>query len=337
MVAHIYWGFLGPETLQSERRVRTLGLGSAVRHFNEIAVPGMGGVWFCKQLLLPLLGIHVAESAQAAGMTVSNIEIANAIEALACLSTYQELDWGRDPRLKGGQKLRGASQPSFTQARMRSFYVSQPMRMSTVEPLLALGLVDGDGERFNSMRLNEKGTRFLKSAINNFSPRNRSVSAHLLAWVRGSEPAVTTYQLTQAISPLTRMSSNALAILREQIETYGPGSNRRRAALRWVSSDGISPDWEASPAEIDDSHWSDLRTGARFFMARDAAIDLLDAVEQEIASSGGKGLPSNATQRSAKITELTERLRFKAQEFLQGGDEQDLFGPARVFCHECVT
>ncbi|MGO6846283.1 hypothetical protein [Rhizobium ruizarguesonis] len=317
--------------------MRTLGLGAAVRHFNEIAVPGMGGVWFCKQLMLSLLGIHVAGNAQATGMAVSNIEVANAIEAVACLSAYQDLNWNRDPRLKGGQKLRGASQPSFSQARKRSFYVSQPMRMSTVEPLLALGFVDGDGERFNAMRLNDKGNRFLSSALDKFAPRNRSVPAHLLAWVRGSEHAVTTYQLTQAISPLSRMPPFSIAILREQIEAYGPGSSRRRAALRWVSSNNVFTDWDTRPEEIDENHWHDLRIGARFFVARDAAIDLLDAVEQEIASAGGKGVPVDSTQRFGRLTELTERLRSKAQAFLREAGDTNLFGDARTFCRECVT
>ena len=39
------WGLLGPESLPSARRVRTLGLAAAVRRFNERAVPGIGGVW----------------------------------------------------------------------------------------------------------------------------------------------------------------------------------------------------------------------------------------------------------------------------------------------------
>jgi hypothetical protein len=32
------WGLLGPEKLSSERRTRTLGLGAAVREFNDLAV-----------------------------------------------------------------------------------------------------------------------------------------------------------------------------------------------------------------------------------------------------------------------------------------------------------
>jgi hypothetical protein len=49
--ARMNWGLLGPEVLGSQRRMRTLGLGTVVRKFNDLAVPGMGGVWFGKQLL----------------------------------------------------------------------------------------------------------------------------------------------------------------------------------------------------------------------------------------------------------------------------------------------
>jgi hypothetical protein len=40
----IEWGLLGPEALASQRRTRTLGLGAAVRAFNDLAVPGLGNM-----------------------------------------------------------------------------------------------------------------------------------------------------------------------------------------------------------------------------------------------------------------------------------------------------
>ena len=39
-----YWGLLGAETVESTKRTRTLGLGAAVRAFNDLAVPGIGRV-----------------------------------------------------------------------------------------------------------------------------------------------------------------------------------------------------------------------------------------------------------------------------------------------------
>ena len=57
----MFWGLLGPETLNGERRTRTLGVGAAVRCFNDLAVPGTGGVWFGKQVLLATLGFGAHE------------------------------------------------------------------------------------------------------------------------------------------------------------------------------------------------------------------------------------------------------------------------------------
>ena len=57
------WGVLGPGRIESVRRVRTLQLVATTRDFNERAVPGLGGVWFGRQLFLATLGLRVAERA----------------------------------------------------------------------------------------------------------------------------------------------------------------------------------------------------------------------------------------------------------------------------------
>ena len=92
------WGLLGPEFLPNTRRTRTLGLGASVRTFNDLAVPGLGGVWYGKQLLLAVLGVEVAEDARNGGAKVQNIEVANAIEALACWLAFDSNGWRRDAR-----------------------------------------------------------------------------------------------------------------------------------------------------------------------------------------------------------------------------------------------
>ena len=81
---------LAPENVKPSRRRLTLGLGKAVMLYNEAAVPGLGGMWFIRQAALALLGIRIAEETPHAG---SKIEVANAIEALACWIGYQERDW----------------------------------------------------------------------------------------------------------------------------------------------------------------------------------------------------------------------------------------------------
>ncbi len=129
------WGLLGPEQLAGSRRTRTLGLAAAVRNFNQLAVPGLGGVWFGKQLVLPTLGVIVADRLRRAGRSAKPIEIANAVEALACWCAFKINGWQRDSRLRGVQKLAGKNSLTFTQLRRHGFYVTQPMRMATVQAL----------------------------------------------------------------------------------------------------------------------------------------------------------------------------------------------------------
>lgn len=106
-MVEMQWGLLGPEKLASERRTRTLGLGATVRAFNDLAVPGMGGVWFGKQLLLATLGVAVAEGVRNAHKRAQNIEVANAVEAIACWLALNNSDRKSDPRLRGATKMRG--------------------------------------------------------------------------------------------------------------------------------------------------------------------------------------------------------------------------------------
>ncbi len=154
------WGLLGPESISNERRTRTLGLSSAVRKFNDLAVPGMGGVWFAKQLLLPVLGISIAERLRRDGTNIQNIQVANAVEALSCWLSLNKNGWRSEPRLRGATKMRERSQSDFATVRKSSFYVSTPMRASAVQPLPSLGLIEARGERFNAFHLFRHQLRF---------------------------------------------------------------------------------------------------------------------------------------------------------------------------------
>ena len=108
-------------------------------------------VWYSKQLLLSTLGVAVAEEARNRGAKVQNIEVANSIEALACWLALNGNGWSRDTRLRGNSKLQGKDDFSFRRVRQRNFYVTQPMRMATVQPLPALGFVETDSARFVSV------------------------------------------------------------------------------------------------------------------------------------------------------------------------------------------
>lgn len=310
------WGLLGPEAISSSRRTRSLGIAASVRRFNDLAVPGLGGVWFGKQIFLALLGVAVAEYVRTQGKSVQNIQVANAVEALACWLAYRSNDWSQDPRLRGYTKLKGKDDLSFRRASQRNFYVTQPMRMATVQTLPALGLVEADSTRFNSFRCSEAGQGLIEEATRAFRSYNRTVLAHLVSWVhgddRGDTRALRTQALRDALSPLTPLSKNARGILREQLVIGGRDAPedkmRRHDALAWVqmlSSTTAKPVWKERPQMISLPHWRDLQAGARFFDLRDEAVAVLDTLEKNIETRGDRCFP------------LSEELPFSLEELRQ--------------------
>ena len=337
------WGILGPGSVESVRRVRTLGLASSTRLFNELAVPGLGGVWFGKQLLFSTLGVMVAEQAALRGKSVTQIEVANAIEALACWMALAEEPQAGEGRIRGTTKLAGLSAKDFIfrNASRPGFYVTQPMRMATVNVLPALGLVQPGGGRFNSFRCSEDGLAFVETAFAEHRPFRRSVPDHLLQWVLGQVDKIDSPVLREALSPLQPLSEKACTLLRERLLQGSSASpsgerQRRRDALNWVQSrrENAPPcQWEQQPTQISDpKHWSDMRAGAGFFAARDAAQDLLNKLEVHIGDRGNRFLIGSSLPQ--QLREPFSDLQFNARAFLELQHEDK---EATTFCREVIS
>ena len=338
----ILWGLLGPETLASERRTRTLGLGATVRSFNDLAVPGLGGVWFGKELLLATLGVAVAERLRDGGKRAQNIEVTNAIEALACWLAYKSMRSTKpEPRLRGSLKMSGKEDLSFATVRKRTFYVTQPMRQATVQPLRALGLVESTGERFNAFRCTKNGEAFMDAAWTAFRPHKRSVLDHLVLWAKGDHDDVkTSPELRKALSPIEPMSESAREFLRELlVQGSSNEASRRCKALDWVDSLRDKPQqrvkWDAKPAIMDALHWRDLRAGALFFAARDSAIALLDQIESNIGCAANLVMSMDAPLPEDVVAKV-RTLRQHARTFLDDNYDPSRDRQATKFCLECT-
>ena len=335
------WGLLGHQRIGSERRTRTLGLGAAVREFNDRAVPGLGGVWFGKELFLALLGIRVAEELRSRNRRFQNIETANAVEALGCWLAMLNHKGARDPRLRGTTKLRGKSDFSFLIARRPGFYVTQPMRQATVQSLRAFGFVESPGERFNSYACTEIGEEFIEAVCGLNRPFNRRVLDHLVNWGEGQD-AGTSAPLTNVLSPLTGMPKRACQILRHQLVTgVGTDPKRRQQALAWVeelrANDKTAGSWKKNTKTIDEDHWHDLQAGGYFFQTRDAAIRLLEEIEVQLAKEKAASRRlSLDSPLSEVVLRLCNELRKCAEAFHRYGHDPSPLQLAGSFCRECL-
>ncbi len=355
------WGLLGPDTLGVERRTRTLRLGRAVRSFNDLAVPGLGGVWLGKHLFLATLGVCVAQQTRSRHKQVTNIEVANAIEALACWYGLRSISDSRpDPRLRGFRKLAGKDDVSFAKVRVAGFYVSQPMRMAIVQALPSLGLVDAGSSRFNTFSCTPAGEALIAAQTAPYNPCyfTRDVVDHLVDWVKGEvkQPAA---KVAAALSPLTALSGDARAVVFERLRLGGSHESaqqtqRRRAALTWVESlrkkSALNFAWSDVPDEITDlGHWQDLQAGGLFFQTRDAALAVLDALEQHIGEAGHGSRYSLHSDTPVGVTSRLEVLRRIAHDYLNhdqqrsatadpsGLEHADAAADAAAFCRECIA
>jgi hypothetical protein len=336
---------LASESVASERRTRTLGLGAAVRAFNDLAVPGMGGVWFGKQLFLAALGVAVGQEAARRGEKVDNIKVANAIEALACWMEHQaggSQPGGRrsDERLRGIQKIGGVrGQPTFAAFSQANFYVSQPMRMATVQAVKALGLVSSAGDRFNSYVCAPAGSAFIDAVCAEHRPRGKHPLEALVRWVCGDDANVSTAAMRAVLSPTQALPPAAIERLRELVvQGEGAGPARRRAALDWIDglADGRAIGAAGKPPSLSDEHWHDVQAGALFFALQADAYRVLDAVEVVLAARAERTL-ALAAALVAPVRDAVAQLRASATLYLAHGFRDFGRSGANDFATACAA
>lgn len=336
----VIWGTLTPEEVRPLRRRLTLGLGRSVLLYNDAVAPGLGGLWFIRQAGLSLLGIQIAQDCAAAG---TNIEVANAIEALACLIGYRNRGWQRgDLRLRGPRKLSRQSGGDwdwpYSALREHGAYVSQPMRMSCVDALPAFGLVDARGARFNSFSINTRGRQLTKALFaGHFSLPNA-----LDGWVCARKIKFKP-DLRAQLDPTSAVGENARKLMAEAI-ILSDKTGRLQDAMTWLrgidanGGFGTNPHihWHQKPDQLTPEHWQDLRAGAAMMQAREAGIKVIAAVETHLVDSRrldlAKALPRGI---AAALTGWRE----KSQHFLDldGHGPEVAAAEAQAFCREALA
>lgn len=333
------WGLLGIDDITSLRRTRTLGLGSAVRKFNDLAVPGMGNVRFIKQIYLSLLGIQVTELAnKKAKLKLRNIEVTNAIEAFACMRTFTTYGWNSDPRLRGINKLRKIiSEPTYANLRKAGVYVTQPLRMGTVQALPALDLVSTDSNLFNHFTLNERGEALVNLLSNRYQTATASIAECFVKWIEGHQIPKNS-NLIETISPTMPIDTKQLKIVRKVITSYGAEQDkkRRESILSWADSleNKTQNSWALKPFEIkDDDHWRDLQAGGLFFKTRDAVLELLNSLEEYLDRKHSRIIELKETSDILK-KEKTKVIR-AANDFLRFRYDPTERNEASIFCTDC--
>ena len=280
-----------------------------MRHYQELVVPGIGGVGFVRQLSWAVAGLYLAPR-----VGRSPIEVANAIEALGCKLEYhygkrdhhgkRDCQWVRGVRAFGRHDRKDGIKWLYKKLRQGSHYVQAPYRMSTTRALpehTGLGLTDNSGS-FRNLQLNERGEKlasaFLLREGSYAGKGRRSLKTWLSEkWIGGeditSDPRPAT--LLPLLSPC-RPSQIEKKIVRNRLyakvsdnhpSVSGDG-NRRQRLLELFKNIGDIEDMSdiqgsiLEPLSSGDSasqqHAKEIDTALKLELMRDRAIDLLSEV-----------------------------------------------------------
>jgi len=216
------------------------------------------------------------------------------------------------------------------------------MRMATVEALVDdLGFVHPGSQRFNSFRCTDSGRDFVEAATAGDRPHNSTVEDYLVRLATEDSSIAVTAPLRSALSPLEPLDLSARNLVRSKL-CEGAGLNkdaaRRKNGLAWVSSihPGKPADWKAKPPSIEAEHWNDLRLGARFFAARDAANHVLNAVEAAMAPLYAAKIAAVEAAEIPAVEKQLGGLRHAAQRYLDERADPTEGKMATTFCQSCI-
>ncbi|MBM4066070.1 MAG: hypothetical protein FJ266_10605 [Planctomycetes bacterium] len=177
------WFIPEMEEFVTQRALLNLNLNKAIRHYRELVAPGIGGVWFVRQMSWAVAGIQLAQEINSG----KPVKIANAIEALAC-----KLAWCKDQNqgVRGKRAFNKDKERvvwSFKELSQPQYYVRIPFRSSTVRALSGLGLTTGT--RFNSMVLTQNGSDLAEAFLNQKKggQGGKSVRKAITDWIGGDK------------------------------------------------------------------------------------------------------------------------------------------------------
>lgn len=236
MTMSSYWFAPTPTALSSRRLSLDLGLRAADLYFRELVVPGLGRVWFARQLSWSVAALALHESLGKAGGKVPRpTAICRGIEALACKLEYQTGADAPSPRILGLRAFRrdNGTRWDFDHLRKPAHYVQNTHRQSSTRALrVDEGLGLANGARFEGMELTPIGRALARELLTQpVDKGGTTLEKWLCRWITGE----IVYSgggrsLPRALSPESA-TPGELALVRSRLLETAPPAGPTRARL----------------------------------------------------------------------------------------------------------
>jgi hypothetical protein len=240
MTSTATWYAAAPSELRSERRTLDLGLRPALRHYTDLVVPGLGRVWFVRQLSWAVAGLRLSTEPADDFRRHSPTSCALGIEALACKLAYE--DGAQLSRVIGTRAFaRDENDPdtrSFQALTQREHYVLNSYRSGTVRALTSAavgarpaGLGFSHGSRFSAMVLTPPGDELAGAFLEIPAGKSR-VRDHLRRWIGGGTVPTNSPALCRALHPQAPTATERKLVAHRLVHVDSLDARKRGALAR---------------------------------------------------------------------------------------------------------
>ena len=321
----------------SERNVSHIALDFDLRaadlFFRELVVPGVGRIWFVRQLSWPLAALALHEElANNGSNALTPTAICHGIEALACKLQYSaNPDQATRSRRILGSRAFGRDEKmkvwTFQKLHQRENYVQNTHRQAATRAMnvdRGLGLVRGS--RFDLLELEPVGRDLANAFLDQHVGKGgTTLRKWLVGWLRGeSELPASRSSFLRALSPehptqAERDSVRARLLGADTQKTRETKERRQRLAqavgraaeMRDIEADVVVRLREAGHSEQANQVVAARAFGVVLDRARDAVASLTRKVEP---ARGGVKLTKLTTDRD--ISRVFEYLRAAAENYV---------------------
>ena len=314
------WFLADLSEYSATRALLDLGLRSADQHFRELVVPGIGSVWFVRQLSWTTAAIRMVEHHGVKSFTKT--DAAHAIEALACKAEY--LHDKESLRIRGKRAFDKDPDGNVTRSAAAlvkpGSYVSTTFRQGTTRALTSLGLATGG--RFRQFCLTPAGASLADEILkgSGFGSGNRNLASSLKGWFDDSTASGWQWNSVQrALSPNSPTKSERDIVAGRLFNVMEDNASKKRTVLRDIFEGKKTfpdPDLVVGPAlkargELNQANELSLaRAFGNFF---DGALTVVRGTTRLLANVNMVSADKLANQDP--VAEAIEELKLRAQTF----------------------
>jgi hypothetical protein len=228
-----WWYAPAPSELTTSRLSLDFGLRRADQFYREMVVPGLGRVWFVRQLSWPIAALALHGEFKAEVRAVPPTAICRGIEALACKLAYATGGEESSERILGRRAFRRDEAEgawSFAQLRQQRHYVRNTHRTAATRAMrVAGGLGLASGTRFDVLALEPVGQMLARAFLDQkVGKGGTTLGRRLKEWIRGEhEVSLASATLVAALSPDHTTAAERAVVRARVLEVAGPACDKR--------------------------------------------------------------------------------------------------------------